>query len=202
MDTRVDDETINERARHMAEQICRCFRAHDRQDREAALDALYAVDERQFPHLDGATTRRASEAYIDALWAKDRVENRCREARGLDVEQLVDADWGPVREAFAERAAAAGMDERYAEASTLGWYRHKVGGDYWTPLQRAQLDELRAALDAPHYPQKPRYGQSGMGVEAARYTLAVELHDMHTERHWEQAVAVMVPYYRRVLESR
>lgn len=186
---------------YMAEQVCRGFRHHDRGNRDAAVEAFFAVDYRQFAHLDAAEARAAAEAYVDALWAKDRLEDRHRHAGGLDRDALAAADWGPVESAFRERAVHATIDPRYAERSTTAWLHHKTGRDYWTPMARAQVLELRAALQDPDYPQKPSDGLAGPGPEAMRYALAVELHDMHTEDHWSQAKAVMRPYYERVLEA-
>ena len=188
-------------AREMAEQVCLGFRWHDRRERTRAVEAFAAVDRRQFAHLDATTARAAAAAYVDALWAKDEVEASCTVDGELDYDALAEADWGAVRSAFAKRAALVGMDPAYAEASTLAWKRHKVGGDYARPMQRAQVCELRAAIGDPEYPHKPHQGQSGYGPEAARYLLAVELHDMHTEGHWEQAQEVMVPYYERILRA-
>jgi len=188
-------------ARRMAEQVCRGFRAHDRRERERAVEAFAAVDRRQFAHLDAPTARAAAAAYVDALWAKDEVEESCTVDGDLDYDALAEADWGSVRMAFARRASLVGMDPGYAEASTVAWKRHKIGGDYARPMQRAQVYELRAAMDDPEYPRKPHQGQSGFGPEAARYLLAVELHDMHTEGHWEQAMEVMIPYFERILRA-
>lgn len=197
----VDTADVGGDAEHMAEQICRGFRAHDRGNRDAATEAFFAVDRRQFAHLDAAEARAAAEAYVDALWAKDRIEARCRSGGEFDRDRLAAADWGPVEAAFHERAVHAGIDPRYAERSTTAWRHHKIGRDYWTPMVRAQVFELRAALQDPDYPRKPSDGLAGPGPEAMRYTLAVELHDMHTAAHWEQAKATMRPYYERVLAA-
>jgi len=196
-----DAGRVEEAARRMAEQVCRGFRYHDRRERTRAVEAFAAVDRRQFDHLDRRTARAAATAYVDALWAKDEIEAECTVDGELDYEALAEADWGSVRKAFARRAALVGMDSRYAEASTLAWKRHKVGGDYARPMQRAQVYELRAAMGDPEYPHKPHQGQSGFGPEAARYLLAVELHDMHTEDCWEQAMRTMIPYYERILRA-
>ena len=88
----------------------------------------------------------------------------------------------------------------YATASTLAWKRHKVGGDYWTPMLRSEEAELRAAMQEA-YPEKTHEGQSGFGAEAVRYLLGVELHDMHTEGHWRQAKTAMTPYFETILRS-
>jgi hypothetical protein len=197
----LDDRTIDEAAAHMAEQICIGFRAHDRGDREEAIEAFCAVDAMQFAHLDRETARHAAVAYVDALWAKDEIERAHTECGEIDKAALVNADWGPVRSRFRERASIAGVDPKYADASTKGWRNHKTGGDYWTPIQRAQTYELRVAMQEPEYPHKPRYGQSGFGPEASRYALAVELHDMRSADHWEQAERTMVPYFERVLRA-
>jgi hypothetical protein len=194
-------EPVADVAREMAERVCLGFRAHDRRERERAVEAFAFVDRHQFAHLDAAAARAAAAAYVDALWAKDEVEESCTVDGELDYDALAEADWGSVRAAFAKRASIVGMDPRYARDSTVAWKRHKVGGDYATPMQRAQVYELRAAMGDPEYPHKPHQGQSGFGPEAARYLLAVELHDMHTESHWKQALETMTPYFERILEA-
>ena len=186
-------------AREMAEQLCLGFKYHDERKREAAIAAFAFVDRRQFGHISEETAREASVAYVDALWAKDALEQSCMRDGEIDMEALDEADWSTVRSAFARRASLVEIDPRYAEQSTIAWRRHKTGGDYWTPMKQAQTYELRAALQDPDYPSKPRYGQSGFGPEASRYELGVELHDM---RQWEQARDVMIPYFERVLRSR
>ncbi|MFB6310149.1 MAG: hypothetical protein ABEH64_03090 [Salinirussus sp.] len=190
-----------ETATELAERLCQGFKAHDDRNREAAIEAFAAVDHRQFAHLDREAAEQAAIAYVDALWEKDTVEGTAAED-GIDRDEVAAADWSPVREAFRRRARVAGIDERYARLSTRAWIKHKTGGDYWTPIRAAQMYELRAALQDPDYPHKPRYGQSGHGPEPARYALAVELHDMATDRHWRQAVDVMEPYFERILRER
>lgn len=185
----------------MAEQVCRGFQAHDRKDREAAVEAFGTVDALQFPHVDRETARHAAVAYVDALWAKDEVEVAHMDDGEIDRDALHEADWTPVQEKFRERASIVGMDPRYAELSTKAWRNHKTGRDYWTPIARAQVIELRVAMGDDEYPHKPRYGQSGFGPEAVRYALAVELHDMHTKDHWQQAREVMEPYYEAILAA-
>lgn len=189
-------------ARHMAEQLTRVFRAHDERDRSTAIEACEDVDRLYFQHADEESVRLGAAAFVDALWEKDEVEFRHLRDGGLDREGVGSADWSPVRQKFRERAAALGIDQEYAACKTRGWRRHKAGGDYWTPFQRAQVLELRAALQDPAYPDKPKYGQSGHGPEAVRYTLGVELHDMHTPEHWHQARRAMTPYFRMVLRER
>ncbi len=186
-------------ARRMAEELCRGFKYHDNRRRKEAVEAFAAVDTRQFRHVSEETAREASVAYVDALWAKDEVEQSCMVDGEIDEQALDRADWSDVRSAFARRASLLDMNPQYADQSTIGWRRHKTGGDYWTPLKRAQTYEIRAALQNPEYPAKPRYGQSGFGPEASRYELGVELHDT---RQWEQAVDVMVPYFERILRGR
>lgn len=197
------DGPYRESARALAKQITHVFRYHDENEREAAIEAMCVVDEAQFAHLSAEEADAAAEAYVDALWAKDALEAEYTADTGeLDCEGLFEADWSPVESAFRRRADVAGIDERYADVSTVAWRNHKAGrGDYWTAFQQAQVYELRAALQDEEYPHKPRYGQSGFGPEAARYTVGVELHDMHTEEHWRQAVEVMTPYFERILRG-
>ncbi len=188
-------------AARMAAAVCRGFRAHDDGKREAAVEAFATVDTLQFAHLSEAESHEAAEAYVDALFRKNDVELAALRDGEMDRSAVAAADWSPVAAKFRERAAIVGMDPTYATASTEGWKQHKAGGDYWTPLQRAQMYELRAAMDDPTYPGKDRYGRSGFGPEPVRYVLGVELHDMHTEDHWAEAKRAMTPYYERILEA-
>lgn len=199
---RADGDTnaysLRTKAREMAQQLCLGFKYHDNRKREPAVEAFAEVDRAQFSHVSAETAREASVAYVDALWEKDAVEQSHTVHGEMDYEALSEADWSDVRAAFARRASLVGIDPDYAEQSTVAWRRHKVGGDYWTPMQRAQMYEMRAALGSPEYPEKPRYGQSGYGPEPARYALGVELHDT---RNWEQAQEAMVPYFERILQA-
>ncbi|MFC4405374.1 hypothetical protein [Haloarchaeobius iranensis] len=197
-DDGVEPNEVRTNARRLARQLCLGFKHHDDREREQAVEAFAAVDTVQFQHVSEETARRAAVAYVDALWAKDEVERACMVDGEIDDATLARADWSDVRAAFARRASLVDMDARYAEQSTVAWRRHKVGGDYWTPMKRAQLHEYRAALQEPDYPDKPRYGQSGYGPEPARYLLGVELHDT---REWEQAQQVMTPYFERILQE-
>lgn len=197
-----DDTDRSASSESVATRLCEGFRHHDERRREAAIDAFTVVDAYQFAHVDRSTARRAATAYVDALWAKDAVEDRHRNGEAedaIDREALADADWSAVESALAERAALVGIDPEYAALTTEGWRRHKVGGDYWTPHLRAQELELQAAIQDPDYPGKPRHGGSGAGPEATRYLLGVELHDC---RRWEEARDVMVPYFERIVRSR
>jgi hypothetical protein len=171
------------------------FMYHDQRQREASIEAFAAVDAFQFEHLSEPAAIEAGEAYVDALWEKDTLEDTCRSDGELDLSALADADWSPIRDAFSRRATVVGMNSEYADLSTVAWRRHKVGGDYWTPMKQAQVYELQAALQDPDYPHKPREGQSGHGPEAARYALGVELHDT---RRFEPMIDVMIPYFERI----
>lgn len=193
-----DTGAVAERA---AAALCRGFRAHDAGDREGAVEAFATVDSLQFAHLSETEATDAARAYVDALFRKNDVELTALRDGGMDHAAVASADWSPVAAKFRERAAVVGMDPQYAEDSTEGWKRHKAGGDYWTPLQRAQMFEIRAAAGEPEYPGKDRWGHSGFGPEPARYVLGVELHDMHTDHHWRQAREAMTPYFAYVLEA-
>lgn len=195
------EESPDEPARAMARQVCMGFMAHDRGHHEEAVKAFEFVDRLQFRHVDRHNIHLAARAFVDALWAKDTLELQYLREGELDEESLRRADWSPVRKKFRQRAAALGLDQEYAVLKTEAWRRHKTGGDYWSPFQEAQLMELRTALQNPEYPEKPKEGQSGLGPEAARYALAVELHDMHTPKHWRQAEQTMVPYFEKIVSS-
>jgi hypothetical protein len=171
------------------------FVYHDKRKRGRAEDAFASVDQFQFRHVSEETAREAAVAYVDALWEKDRLEAEHTVEGRLDVEALAEADWSPLRDAFARRASLVGIDPEYAELTATAWRRHKIGGDYWTPMQRAQVRELRAALQDEAYPNKPRQGQSGVGPEATRYVLGVELHDT---RRFEEGLEAMTPYFERI----
>ncbi len=191
----------NALATEMATHICLGFREHDRGNRDESIYHFSVVDKHQFAHLDTDTAKDASIAYVNALFEKDDVEIQYLRDGCLDRDGLREADWSRVAAQFRIRAAVVGMNPDYAALSTEGWKKHKVGDDYWTPLQQAQLYELRAALQDPTYPAKPKDGQSGFAPEPMRYVLAVELHDMHTEAYWNQARDVMIPYFERILEG-
>ncbi|MEZ3117220.1 hypothetical protein RYH80_14990 [Halobaculum sp. MBLA0147] len=216
----------NATAARMAREVCRGFRAHDRGRRAEAIEAFSTVDRLQFKHLNTKAAKEAAQAYVDALFRKDEVEfaalqssvsagddghdestngsksedTNCPETDSPQAAYNC-VDWAPVASKFRERAAIVGMNPAYAKQSTVGWRKHKSGGNYHEHLQRAQMYELRAAIGDQSYPDKPKHGQSGYGPEAARYTLAVELHDMHSENHWQQAVNVMIPYFNRILRG-
>lgn len=188
-------------AAYMAEQLCIGFQAHDDRDRKRANVAFFEVDRLQFVHLDVAAAERAAHAYVDALWAKDTLEEACLVDGRIDAEKIGRADWSAVERCFSERARAVGMDGSYARDSTQAWRRHKTGENYWDDFLRAQTTELRAAIQDPAYPRKPKEGLSGYGPEPVRYVLGVELHDMHTEAHWRQAVDALTPYYAFILDA-
>jgi len=196
--TRSDAERIESAVSYMADQLCRGFIYHDRREREASLEAFAAVDTLQFAHLDESAAREAARGYVDALWAKDAVEDACRVDGDIDPDRLAAADWSAVEDGFERRAAAAGIDPEYARLTTVAWREHKCGGDYWTPMMHAQMLELQTALQDDDYPDKPRHGQGGFGPEPARYALGNELHDT---REWTQAREVMTPYFRRIVEA-
>lgn len=186
----------------MAAALCRGFQAHDQRAEQQALRAFAYVDRHQFAHLSPDLADDAAGAYVDALWAKDRLEDQHRTDDGqLDTSALARASWRPVRDAFRERAEIVGMPQLYATESTLAWKRHKVGGDYWTPMLAAQTHELRYAMHQLDYPDKHRHGTSGWGPEAVRYLLGVELHDRHDSTAWQQAVDAMTPYYQAILDA-
>ena len=191
----------------IAERICEGFVRHDRRDRDGAVAAFFAVDRAQFAHLDDEDALAAAEAFVDALWAKDAVEGEHVEEsesdttpESFDDAGLAAADWSAVAGHLARRAAIVGMDIEYATATTVAWRRHKAGGDYWTPTLCAQAHEVRAAIGGEQA-GKHRHGQSGFGHLPARYLVGLELHDMRTESHWQQAVAVMTPYFAEILDA-
>jgi hypothetical protein len=183
--------------RYVAAQMGMGFVYHDKRKRELAVDAFATVDEFQFRHVSDEVAREAAKAYVDALWAKDDIEDSCRVDGEFDRAALEGADWSSLRRACERRASLVGIDREYAELTTAAWRRHKTGGDYWTPFQKAQMYELRTVLQDPDYPHKPRDGQSGFGPEPARYALGVELHDT---RRFEEGMETMVPYYERIAQ--
>lgn len=188
-----DERTL---AAFMAERTCLGFIHHDRREYEAAVEAFYHVDRHQFAHLTDAEAHEAARALTDAFWAKDEVEQEFID--GADVDPaLDDADWRPIEDALSRRAEIVGMDDEYASKTTEAWRNHKTGGDYWTPTMAAQSHEIAAAIGS--HREKPKYGQSGYGHLTARYLVGLELHDMHTERHWEEAAEVMATYYGEIL---
>lgn len=183
-------------AEFMAEQTCLGFIYHDRREYEATISAFYHVDRHQFAHLSNEEAYEAARALTDAFWAKDDVEDGYIDGAEVDP-ALDDADWGSVEEALARRAEIVGIDAEYAPKTTEAWRNHKTGGDYWTPTMVAQSHEIAAAIGSVQ--QKPKYGRSGYGHLTARYLVGLELHDMHTEHHWEEAAGVMAVYYGEIL---
>lgn len=183
-------------ARFMSEQTCLGFIYHDRREYEATVEAFYHVDRHQFAHLSDEEALETARALTDAFWAKDDVEQGYID--GADVDPaLEDADWSPVEDALARRAEIAGIDPEYAPKTTEAWRNHKTGGDYWTPTMVAQSHEITAAIGIAQ--EKPKFGRSGYGHLTTRYLTGLELHDMHTERHWKEAVGVMADYYAEIL---
>ncbi|MEM4780629.1 MAG: hypothetical protein QXG03_03570 [Halalkalicoccus sp.] len=188
-----DESTL---AQLMAEQTCLGFIYHDRREYEAAVEAFYRVDRHQFAHLSDEEAYEAATALTDAFWAKDDVEQPYIDGAEVDPE-LDDADWSPVEDALSRCAEIVGIDAEYAPKTTEAWRNHKTGGDYWTPTMIAQSHEIAAAIGTAQ--EKPKYGRSGYGHLATRYLTGLELHDMHTERHWEEAAAVMTKYYGKII---
>lgn len=186
----------------LAEGLCRGFRYHDDRRRDACHRAFFEVDRHQFVHLIDRDASAAARGFVTALWEKDAIERRHTHDGSLDRPALREADWSPVRTALERRAAAAGIDPAYAALTTAGWRAHKTDEDYWTPLGEARVHELRVALQEPEYPDKSGDGSAGVGPLASRYLLGVELHDAHTESHWQEAVRIMTPYFEAILESR
>lgn len=188
--------------RQLARKLRDGYRRHDSRDRAGAIVVFTHLDRCQFPHLSGAEARAAATALVDALWEKDAVE----EPYVTDgvVEQpgaLAAADWSGVETALDRRAEAAGIDPAYATLTTTGWKRHKIGGDYATPILEAQRLEVEAALRTDTYPQKSRAGLSGFGELPARYLVAVELHDDRTPEAADRVIDVMTPYFETILEA-
>lgn len=189
-----------ERARHLARQLCRGFVAHDERDEGESVEAFATVDRHQFAHLTAAEADDAARAYVDALWEKDAVESPHVDGETVvDPDGLAAAGWSDVEANLARRADVVGMDEAYARHTTAAWRQHKLGGDYWTPTMAAQKHEIRVAVDDPDYPDKSRFGSGGFGHLATRYLTGVELHDERSRESWENAVAVMTPYFDAIL---
>jgi hypothetical protein len=195
-------ESPEDRAERMAKAVCEGFVAHDDREWEAAVEAFATVDRGQFAHLSEAEVYAAAEAYVAALWEKDRVEDEHIDGEhGVDAEALDDADWSGVEDCLRERADIVGMDATYATATVEAWRNHKTGGDYWTPTMVAQRVEVDAALGEAA-PDKEKFGRSGFGHLPAFYLAGTELHDMHTRRHWKQAAQLMTMYFQEILLSR
>lgn len=111
-------EAFTDEAERLAAAVCRGFRAHDRGDREEAIEAFSIADRRQFAHLPESKAREASVAYANALFAKDDVEIDHLSNGGFDQQGLAATDWTPVSTQFRVRASIVGMDPEYAELST------------------------------------------------------------------------------------
>lgn len=195
------DDPLDMQARRLAERITSGFQLHDRRQRDEAIEAFHVVDRNQFAHLSSREALRASEAFVESLWAKDEIEKSYQIDSEISPEAIADADYDTVLRPLQRRAQIVGMDEAYARKTTEAWHRHKTMDEYSTAFLEAQTIELRAALGNPDYPEKPKEGRSGYGPLAPRYLLAVELHDMHTRDAWEEAIQVMTPYYKAILAA-
>lgn len=186
--------------RDAAAAIAQGFAAHDAREYDEAVAQFARTDRFQFRHLSDETARKAATAYVDALWAKDAVEDEYRTDDGFATEQLRHADWSLVWDALAERADLVGMDTAYATETTQSWVEHKCGGDYWTPMMNGQRIEFRAATQRDDYPRNEKRGDAdhGFGTNPVRYLLGVELHDA---RRYDDAVEMMTSYYEAISEA-
>lgn len=190
-----DDPVASTLARH----LCLGFAYHDLRDRRRAIEAFGTVDRHQFQHLTGDEAEAATTAFVDALWAKDRIETpHVSDGTVTDPGGLADADWESVQRHLEKRATVVGMDDAYASRTTEAWRNHKTGGDYWTPTLAAQSHEIEAAIDSAASPDKRRAGRSGFGFLPALYLVGVELHDYRSQYHWSLAVDVMTLYFRGI----
>jgi len=183
----------NRRATVAAKAICEGFRLHDQGQYREAIDSFSEADEIWFD-VNEQTARKAATAYVDALRLKDEIE-RNNELIGL-------GNWDQVEGAFRRRAEVLGIDTAYAPLVTDAWKAHKVEEDYWTPMLLAQQLVVQAATGNEDYPPKASDAEHGFGPEPTRYLLGVELHDLHTEDRWSEAVANMTTYFERILELR
>lgn len=179
-----------------AKQVCKGFNYHDSRDRNSAENCFYNVDLVCFNDRNKQVVKEAAWAYTEALWQKDKLEEECSKGGETDYEKLANIDWDPVYDVFEYRCELLDIDIVYAEQMTLGWKRHKIGGDYWTPHMKAVHAEVQSIL-GEEYPDKPHEGLSGFGPLPARYLLGVELHDM---RCIERAIPVMAGYYDTIVE--
>jgi len=191
--------------RDAAHALAKGFVEHDQRNREGAVEAFQTVDEFQFPFLDTEKTTNAARAYVDALWTKDKIEDRTRCSNGLlDLTQLAAASYGPVEDAFARRAQITGADAGYATHKKEAWRQHKLGGDYWTHLLHGQKAEIRATLRDEEYPQKDRCGLPGFGTLPVLYLFGVELHDTVDTRSeiadqtYAFGIDVLTSYFERI----
>lgn len=195
------DDPLDMQARRLAERITSGFQLHDRRQRDEAIEAFHVVDRNQFAHLDSEEALRASEAFVESLWAKDEIEKSYHVNGEISPDAIAEADYDEVLRPLLRRAQIVGMDEAYAQKTTEAWHHHKTMEEYSSAFLEAQMIEVRAALGNPAYPDKPKEGRSGYGPLATRYLLAVELHDMHTRDAWEEAIQVMTPYYKAILAA-
>jgi len=194
-------QELSDKARNMSKDFGEIFLANDQGLKQQAIAHCQSVDELLFPYLTSEEVGLASSSYVNALWEKDNIELACLQDGELHQKSIMNADYSPVRKQLRARASVIGADQLYAIEKTKAWRNHKGGDDYWTPYQNAQVHELRAALQNPEYPDKPKYGQSGPGPEPIRYVLAAELHDMHSEKYHKQAIEVLIPYFTRILKG-
>ena len=191
--------------RTAAQALVTGFVAHDNRNREQAIEAFQTVDDFQFPFLSNQATTDAANAYVDALWAKDDVEDEARRGDGvLDPAELATVSYRAVERAFERRARVTGADSQYAVHKKQAWRQHKLGGDYWTPVLHGHRAELRAILRDDDYPHKNRHGLPGFGSLPVLYLFGVELHDtVNThgeidEKAYSFGIDVVTAYFQRI----
>lgn len=187
------NDPIGSNAKRTAEELHRGFLAHDERDRGRACESFSAVDERQFTHLDADDARRAADAYVEALWEKDRAElsSRLTGSDGLDR-----ARWGRVEKSLKRRAKILGMDEQYATKTTEAWKRHALGGEYRTPMMTAKLHEIHAMIGMDG-PEASLY-ESDLSHIVSRYLVGVEIHSRYDDSGGTQVAAIMTPYFEAI----
>lgn len=188
--------TSPQTAERAAEAMVNGFIFHDRGDYEQSIEAFTIADKIHFG-VDEETARGAAEGYVNALKAKDELEDYVDTMSDLDS-----VSWFSVFKPLRKRANALGINTQYAHLTTEAWKQHKIGGDYWTPVLEAQQYVVQAAIDDPEYPHKQSDGRNGYGPEPALYLVSVECHDLHTESRVELGKRIMTEYYKQIIRMR
>lgn len=190
------DDNRHDSPERAAKHLCRGFVLHDEGGYEQAVDAFAVADKIWFD-VDEETARRSAQAYVDALRAKDEIEEQV-----ANQKQLAYTDWSPVYDALRTRGVTLDINQTYAHFTKQAWKHHKTGDDYWAYILKAQQLVVQAAVGDDDYPHKDSDGLNGYGPEPTLYLVGVECHDCHDSERWEQAVRVMTEYFQQIIRLR
>lgn len=222
--------TISERAVETAETLLEAFYLQDEREahlvrenipeaREAGRTAREKMVDaylREFPHVEEPETRRAADAFMDALFLHDEIENW--EFLGLltdndDLAEVLQSDadkdhngnvakdsrWAQVEDDLSISCSAVGIDPAYAHKQTQFWKLHGQIHEYWEEIaHEAQSIKLRAML--------PSAGDNDIEQLAQYFVAGIKMHDawghQYKDRDLNELSDLVSRYYQRVFELR